>query len=243
MKHLISLIKIELTVGKRQMAYFLLSIGLPAAFYLLFSGIIAKDTPEAGLRSYLFSMTLFSMLSTSFFSLPSDLYTDRVNNWKKMLQHSPVSVLEYYISKFFNMLVQYLLSIIIVFSIGHFFRGVNLPLQEWIVIALILIIGSITFIAMGAMLTLLPSMQLMSVIGNIVFMGLAVLGGLWFPISKFPSWMQAIGKGTPTYQLMQVVNDYLKNQTFNLPAILILAAYTIVVVLLTVNGNRWLNRN
>ena len=91
---------------------------------------------------------------------------------------------------------------------------------------------------MGAMLTLLPSMQLMSVVGNIVYMLLAVLGGLWFPITMFPDWMQSIGKTTPTYQLMQVVNSYLKDHTFNINAMLILLAYTVLIIVLTIQLNK-----
>lgn len=154
------------------------------------------------------------------------------------MQHSPVSVLEYYISKFLRLMFEFFLAIVVVFSVGHFVRGVDLPLLDWITIALILIIGSIVFIAMGAMLTLLPSMQLMSVVGNIVYMLLAVLGGLWFPITMFPDWMQSIGKTTPTYQLMQVVNSYLKDHTFNINAMLILLAYTVLIIVLTIQLNK-----
>lgn len=39
MKQLMSLMKIELILAKRQATYYLLSIGMPTDFYLLFSGI------------------------------------------------------------------------------------------------------------------------------------------------------------------------------------------------------------
>ena len=32
-------------------------------------------------------------------------------------------------------------------------------------------------------------------------MVLAILGGLWFPIQTFPSWLQRISNITPTYHL------------------------------------------
>ena len=232
MKNMRSLMKVELILMKRQAAYYLLSIGLPSVFYLIFSGMMSGSaTPTLVLQTYLFSMTVFSIMSSAFFSIPSTLQSDKTNNWQKMLQHSPVSMIEYYISKLFSALLTFLLSIVVVFSIGHFVRGVNLPAMDWLIIALIILFGSLVFIAMGVLVSLLPSAQLMSVVGNIAYMALAVLGGLWFPLTMFPKWLQSIGKLTPSYQLMQIVSSYLEHREFNAIAALIVLVYTVGISL------------
>lgn len=231
MKNMTSLMKVELILMKRQAAYYLLSIGLPSVFYLIFSGVMSSDTPTSVLRLYLFSMTVFSIMSSAFFSIPSSLQSDKTNNWQKMIQHSPVSMVEYYISKLFSALLTFLLSIVVVFSVGHFVRGVSLPTMDWLIIALIILLGSLVFIAMGVLVSLLPSAQLMSVVGNIAYMALAVLGGLWFPLSMFPAWLRPIGKLMPSYQLMQVVSSYLEHREFNAIAALIVLVYTVGVSL------------
>lgn len=232
MKNMRSLMKVELILIKRQAAYYLLSIGLPSVFYLIFSGMMSGSaTPTLVLQTYLFSMTVFSIMSSAFFSIPSTLQSDKTNNWQKMLQHSPVSMIEYYISKLFSALLTFLLSIVVVFSVGHFVRGVNLPAMDWLIIALIILFGSLVFIAMGVLVSLLPSAQLMSVVGNIAYMALAVLGGLWFPLTMFPKWLQSIGKLTPSYQLMQIVSSYLEHREFNAIAALIVLVYTVGVSL------------
>lgn len=232
MKNMRSLMKVELILMKRQAAYYLLSIGLPSVFYLIFSGMMSGSaTPTLVLQTYLFSMTVFSIMSSAFFSIPSTLQSDKTNNWQKMLQHSPVSMIEYYISKLFSALLTFLLSIVVVFSVGHFVRGVNLPTMDWLIIALIILFGSLVFIAMGVLVSLLPSAQLMSVVGNIAYMALAVLGGLWFPLSMFPAWLRSIGKLMPSYQLMQVVSSYLEHREFNAIAALIVLVYTVGVSL------------
>ncbi|PRT70991.1 ABC transporter permease [Streptococcus anginosus] len=232
MKNMRSLMKVELILMKRQAAYYLLSIGLPSVFYLIFSGMMSGSaTPTLVLQTYLFSMTVFSIMSSAFFSIPSTLQSDKTNNWQKMLQHSPVSMIEYYISKLFSALLTFLLSIVVVFSVGHFVRGVNLPAMDWLIIALIILFGSLVFIAMGVLVSLLPSAQLMSVVGNIAYMALAVLGGLWFPLTMFPKWIQSIGKLTPSYQLMQIVSSYLEHREFNAIAALIVLFYTVGVSL------------
>lgn len=231
MKNMTSLMKVELILMKRQAAYYLLSIGLPSVFYLIFSGVMSSDTPTSVLRLYLFSMTVFSIMSSAFFSIPSSLQSDKTNNWQKMIQHSPVSMVEYYISKLFSALLTFLLSIVVVFSVGYFVRGVSLPTMDWLIIALIILFGSLVFIAMGVLVSLLPSAQLMSVVENIAYMALAVLGGLWFPLSMFPAWLRSIGKLMPSYQLMQVVSSYLEHREFNAIAALIVLVYTVGVSL------------
>ena len=232
MKNMRSLMKVELILMKRQAAYYLLSIGLPSVFYLIFSGMMSGSaTPTLILQTYLFSTTVFRIMSSAFFSIPSTLQSDKTNNWQKMLQHSPVSMIEYYISKLFSALLTFLLSIVVVFSVGHFVRGVNLPAMDWLIIALIILFGSLVFIAIGVLVSLLPSAQLMSVVGNIAYMALAVLGGLWFPLSMFPAWLRSIGKLMPSYQLMQVVSSYLEHREFNAIAALIVLVYTVGVSL------------
>ena len=188
--------------------------------------MMSGNAPASVLQAYLFSMTVFSIMSSAFFSIPSTLQSDKNNNWQKMIQHSPISMVKYYISKLCSTLLTFMLSIIVVFSIGHFVRGVNLPMVDW------LLVGSVVFIAMGVLVSLLPSAQLMSVVGNIVYMALAVLGGLWFPLTMFPKWLQPIGKLTPSYQLMQVVSSYLEHHQFNGKAALIVLIYTVLVSIL-----------
>ncbi|MFR6945665.1 ABC transporter permease, partial [Streptococcus pneumoniae] len=73
MKRWIALNKIEFLLTKRQLVYYLLSVGMPTAFYLFFSGMY-QDTsggPANFMRDYLISMTAFSMMSTAMFSFPA----------------------------------------------------------------------------------------------------------------------------------------------------------------------------
>ena len=67
MKNMTSLMKVEIILMKRQAVYYLLSIGLPSVFYLIFSGMMSgSDIPEIALQAYLFAMTLFSIMSSAF---------------------------------------------------------------------------------------------------------------------------------------------------------------------------------
>ena len=156
MKRMKALSVVEWHLTSRQAIYYLLSIGMPTAFYLFFSGMY-QDTPGDFMRDYLLSMTAFSMMSTAIFSFPTVLETDRLNNWQKVLRHTPVSMVEYYLIKVVGLVVDFLLSIVVVFTVGHVVRHVNMPLQDWVLGAFLLILGSLAFVAIGLVLTLLPS--------------------------------------------------------------------------------------
>jgi len=140
----------------------------------------------------------------------------------------------YYLIKVVGLFVDFLLSIGVVFTVGHVVRHVNMPLQDWVLAAFILILGSLAFVALGLVLTLLPSSQLMSVVGNLLYMGLAVMGGLWMPISLFPEWMQAIGKCLPTYQLMELIKTFLNKGQVNVFASVYLTLFTLVLFALVI---------
>lgn len=229
MKNIISLMKIELAISKREAVYLLLSIGMPTAFYLIFSGLNANTSVQY-LRSYLISMTAFSMMSTALFGLPNSLYTDKINNWQKSLKHSPISMVEYYISKFLSLFLEYLLAIVIVFSVGHFVRHVEMPVADWSLSATFLLLGSTVFVVIGLVVSLLPNTKVMTVVSNIIYMILSVLGGLWFPIALFPKWMQTIGKVMPSYRLMDVISTYLDDRVIAWDSVLYLVIFTVIAI-------------
>ena len=91
MKRWIALNKIEFLLTKRQLVTYLLSVGMPTAFYLFFSGMY-QDTPDGPanfMRDYLISMTAFSMMSTAMFSFPAVLHTDKINKLEENIAPYP----------------------------------------------------------------------------------------------------------------------------------------------------------
>ncbi len=90
------------------------------------------------------SMTAFSMMSTAIFSFAAVLDTDKMNNWQTPLFHCPVNMVEYYLSKITSMLFDYLVSILVVFTVGHFVRGDDLAIGNCIGAASLLVVGSIS---------------------------------------------------------------------------------------------------
>ena len=204
----------EYLINKRSLSDLILAIGMPIGFFLLFTSIWADDMPKEQqvfwVRQYMIQMTAFSSLSFAFFTLPYAFQEDRKGNRFKTIVHSPVPLWQYYVSKILSILVYFALSIIAVFAIGHFVKGVNMSAGDWLMSAGLLFVGAVCFMPFGALFAHIKSSQTLSLVANIFYMGLAVLGGLWMPVQTFPDFMQKIAKFTPTYHLNNLFISYLK---------------------------------
>ena len=71
----------------------------------------------------------------------------------------------------------FVLSILLVFSCGVIFCDVMMPINCWLGSAALLLLSSLLFLAFGLLISQLKSQQLITLVGNIAFLGLAILGG------------------------------------------------------------------
>ena len=232
---MIALLKIEWIKTMRTWMTFVLSIGLPVFFFLLFSSMeFSSNSQEqkAYITSYMLTMTAFSMSSFGFFTFPAMLVEDKTNHWVTYIEHSLVPIWQYYLSKVFRVIFCFSLSIFLTFSCGAFFCYVTMPINHWLGAAFFLLLSSLLFLACGLLISQLKSQQLMTLIGNIAFLGLAILGGSWMPIETFPGWIQTISKLTPTYHVNQLVTQFVQNNQFAWQSLIIILSYAIIIAAL-----------
>ena len=232
MKNLRALIKIETYFTLRNWQSLVMAIGMPLAFYLLFSGIYQAEMPYSYRVFMMISMTASSLLSFNVFALPYNLTADKHNNWRRFLHHSPVSVVQYYLVKALRFVLLYSLAIGVVFSFGGLVRQITLPVGDYFMVILILLVGMIPFSFIGALISYLPSEETISMVGNIAFMAMSLLGGLWMPLMFFPQWMQNLAKWIPSYHLMQIIQNWYSNRVWAWDSILALVAYGICFLIL-----------
>ncbi|NEW62368.1 ABC transporter permease [Granulicatella sp. zg-ZJ] len=226
-----ALLKMELILTKRDLFSFVLGIGMPVLFFLLFSSMFDSSYGDVAIltRNYLITMTAFSMSSFGLYGFPILLDTDKKNNWLIQIQHSPISLAQYYAVKVIRMFVSFVISIIINFAVGIFIKNITMSMEQWIVSALLLLVGSLTYLAIGLLLTLFKTTQTMNIVANILYFVLAIFGGSWMPYETLPQWMQQVAHMTPSYYANQLVLGYLKNDTVNILTLLIVVVYAIIV--------------
>ncbi|MCO4655188.1 ABC transporter, permease protein [Streptococcus infantarius subsp. infantarius] len=232
---MIALLKVEWIKTKRTWITFVLSIGMPVFFFLFFSGMeLSPDLKEQKVlvMSSMLTMTAFSMSSFGFFSFPAMLVEDKTSYWLTYIEHSSVSIWQYYLSKVIRVLVCFLLSILATFLFGAIFRGVTMSLSRWLGSATLLLLSSLLFLAFGLLISQMKSQQLMTIVGDIAFLGLAIIGGSWMPIETFPEWMQKLAKVTPIYHVNILVTDFAKNAQLNWQSLIIVLGYAIIIAAL-----------
>ena len=108
--------------------------------------------------------------------------------------------------------MNFMVAIIVTFCVGAFVRDVKMPLSHWLGSGALLLLSSLVFLSFGLLLVQIKSQQIMAIVGNIVFFGLAIIGGSWMPVTLFPKWVQHISEWTPIYHINQLVVNFAKKR-------------------------------
>lgn len=229
-----SLLIIEWRLTCRNWMSFILAIGFPVFFFLLYSGMDMTGDPSTQkifVTNFMLQMTAFSMSSFSFFSFPIMLTEDKNNHWLVYIQHSSLFKYQYYISKIIRILLYFTCSILVTFLVSALVRDVTLSPTRWIGSVILLLFSSCLFLSIGLLISQISSEQLMTIVANIVFLGLAIIGGSWMPITMFPTWVQSISKVTPMYYVNQLLITFAQKSTILWKPFCIILSYAIILLI------------
>jgi len=81
---------------------------------------------------------------------------------------------------------------------------------NYLLLGFVITLGCVAFLGLGLMLSALsPSLSAFSGIVNMVQVPLVVLGGVFFSVNAFPSWLQAIANALPLAQLNMAMRHVL----------------------------------
>lgn len=237
-----ALLKVEWIKLWRTWPSLILSIGMPLGFFLFYSGMTmysdAKQQTDF-VKTYMLTMTGFSMSSFGFFTFPFMLVEDRTDHWRSFIQHSRLPIWQYALSKVFRVGLLSICAILVTFATGALVRGVEMPLSRWIGGVLLLLLAQLLFLSIGLLIAQIPSQELMSTLANIVFIGLAIIGGSWMPVSVFPQWLQELAKWTPIYHVNQVLTTWATDGKLLWSSLGVMGLYAIIAIVIA----GWLNHN
>jgi ABC-type multidrug transport system permease subunit len=94
-------------------------------------------------------------------------------------------------------------------GLAAFVFGISVHVN-YVLLAFMITLGCVAFLGLGLMLsTLSPSVSAFSGIVNAVQMPLLVLGGVFFSVSTFPSWLQTVANLLPLTQLNTAMRSIL----------------------------------
>lgn len=227
--------KHELLLLTRKRISLVLSILLPIIFYIIFTTIIQlPEFYEAKFyKEYMFSMAVFSLSSFCLLTFPIDLIKDKQTGWQKNLFKTPLSPSSYYLGKTMKIMLLFCVAIILLFVTGHVYKGVSLSFDKWIVSGIFLWLGASTLLSLGILIAQIRDIENASHIANLVYLVLAMVSGLWFPVDQFPQWLQKIAYVMPTYHIKELAQVYVEESKVHVVSCCVLIAYVILFLMIT----------
>lgn len=192
----------------RNKRFFLFDMMLPIVFYLLYSKVLVTGIPQTDLKTwqmnYLISMIIYSCLLGSIITVANTLLEDKTSHFDILSQLTPLPRWQYYLSRILIFLLLNLISSIGICLVGIFVNNLTLSITTWSLIILITIIGTVPLIFIGILISLANNPATVNMLNNLLVFPLAMISGLWWPITMMPKWLQSIGKLTPTFELSNI---------------------------------------
>lgn len=237
MKSLIAQIRAELSRTLRNRRFAMVSIALPLILYLVFSKAMKGAQAAEAAKYILISMTAFSLVGTGINTFGLRLASERNRGWTKVLKVTPMPAWVYLGAKLIVQTLLNLVSVAVLFG-AAMLNGTTMPTAVWLGSAAWLLIGCLPFLALGALIGMALPVETAQPVGNLVYLVLSLLGGLWMDLQALPDWMQQLGKWMPTYRFASGAWNLVLGKAIDWQDAVVLLGYTILFVILSIRLER-----
>lgn len=185
----------------RTPGFVLPSLAFPLMFYLFFGVVFSSG----GNATYLLvSYGCFGIMGPAMFNFAMNIASDRAHGWLTLKRLSPMPVGAYLLAKLVTSLVFALVIILLLFSIAALLGNVRLHTSQWLILAGVLLAGTLPFAFIGLILGLTLSDKAAPGVVNLLYLPMAFLSGLWLPITMLPQTLQQLAWLWPSYHLSQL---------------------------------------
>ena len=237
------LIKLELTRALRNRKFLFFSVIYPSVLFLIIAGNADSTTKVDGtgltVPTYMMvSMASFGALTAVLMGNSERIAKEREAGWVRQLRLTTLPGRGYVLAKTASAAVVSLPSIVIVFVVAAAAKNVRLDAWQWLALTGAIWAGSLVFAALGVAIGYLASGDAVRPITMIVYFGLSILGGLWFPSTTFPTWLQDIAKWLPTHAYAALGQAIEQSQSPHAKDVTLLVVY----FALFAGGAAWLYR-
>lgn len=215
--------------------YVFWSLLMPIMFYFIFTRVVNTGNDDPTWRAhYLMSMATFSVMGSAIMTLGIRLVQERTQGWTTFIRITPLPGSVYFFGKMFGQTMMHLFSVICIFIAGYLINSVSLSAGQWVLSGLWILIGSLPFLAIGTLVGAMKRVDTASGVSNVIYMALAVAGGMWMPIEILPQLMQKIGHWLPSYNYGNGAWEIVRGSAPHWSNVLILLGYLVVFMLLSV---------
>ncbi|QLJ00680.1 ABC transporter permease [Streptomyces sp. NEAU-sy36] len=222
---MLAYVRLEIRRTLRDLGFVIGGIGMPVMMYLLFTNVGAAD--RAWRTAAMVGMAAYGAVGSAL-NTGGAVAEDRAVGWLRQLRVTPMTPREVVCGRALTGVVTVLPAIVAVLAAGGLVNGVRLALWQWVLIALLLWAGSIPFTLLGLGNGYRLTGPATGVANMVCNLGLAVLGGLWFPVALFPGWLRAVSAYTPTNRFAELGDAVARGHAPGAAAIIVLTAWLLL---------------
>lgn len=193
-------LRLEILRVLRQPQTAVFTIGLPVVLFLVFSSLFSGGLGGIGSDAYTMqSMAAYGSLGACLFSA-SAIALERRMGWNRQLRLTPLPPVMYVLVKGLTAWLVAVPALLLVYVAGAA-RGVAMPVWQWTALFGVTWAALLPFVLLGIALGFMGTSESIQAITAFLMIGLALLGGLWFPVEIMPELMAHIARALPSYWL------------------------------------------
>ncbi|MDT9693110.1 ABC transporter permease [Streptomyces sp. P9(2023)] len=218
-------VRLEVRRSLRDIGFAIGGIGVPVMMYLLFTNL---GTDEAGWKTTsMVGMAAYGAVNAAL-SVGTGVAEDRSVGWLRQLRITPMTPRQVVVGRALTGSVIVLPAIAAVLLAGALVNGVRMAAWQWVAVALALWLGSLPFTLLGLGNGYGLTAQTTGVVNVACNLGLAVVGGLWFPVELFPDWLRVISSYTPTNRIAELGRALTEGTAPGLAAITVIGLWALL---------------
>ncbi len=172
----------------------------PTVFYLMFGVLMNGGHPHAA-RYLLGSYTVFGVMAPGLFGFGVSLAIERDQGLLMLKRALPMPPGAYLLGKMVMAMLTAGIIVALMLVLGLTAGGVTLAPARIFAFLALGVFGVLPFCALGMLVGTLIKGQGAPGLLNLVYLPMAFLSGLWFPLSVMPGWLATTAPVWPSYHL------------------------------------------
>lgn len=231
---MVGYLRLEVARSLRDVRFLVLALVAPVGFYLLFAGLFGGGS--AGTitvaATLMVAMAVYGAMYAVMLATGPRIAQDRGIGWLRQLRLLPVRPNSVLVARLLAALALAVPVLALVMLTAVLTHGIRLDAGQWIALTIVLWLTAIPFAVLGSAIGY--AMGAEAAFGVLYALGvvLSALGGLWMPITMFPTGLQTAGKLLPTYRAADLGIRVVAGKPLDFSDMLILLAWTVIFCLL-----------
>ncbi len=204
MTFMLAYLRFEVTRAVRHRRYLVLTVVMPAAFYVALGRQTPKNVNLGGIpfaTYFAVSMISFAALSSGLNAGGPRLAMERTNGWIRQIRITPLSPVGFVATKVLTGVIVAGPGTLLVGLAAGLSKNVHLGAMTWLQLYATVWLALLPFAALGMVLGYGLDVDTAQVGTGLILAVSSLLGGIFVPITSFPTFLQDLGRALPTYQM------------------------------------------